>query len=67
MYLNGFVFLVVATVAFGRLGGWESTDPEGNDVVRNVVFALKTEFPDLKPADFASSKFKVVEAKKKVN
>ncbi len=66
MFLRLALLLALATVAFGRLGGWESTDPEGSDVVRNVQYALKTAFPDLKLADFAASNYKITEAKKKV-
>mmetsp|Transcript_17383 Transcript_17383/g.30284 ORF Transcript_17383/g.30284 Transcript_17383/m.30284 type:complete len:116 (-) Transcript_17383:200-547(-) len=66
MFLRFVLLLALVTVAFGRLGGWESTDPEGNDVVRNVQYALKTAFPDLKLADFAAPNYKVTSAKKKV-
>ena len=61
-----FILSLLAVVVTARLGGWESADPKGPEVLRNIIFALQTRFPDLKLSDFSSSKFKIVDVKKQV-
>ena len=66
MYLRVIILSLLAFVAAARLGGWESADPKGPEVLRNILFALQTRFPDLKLTDFNPTKFKIVDVKKQV-
>ena len=67
MFLNLFILSLLAVVAAARLGGWQSADPKDVEVIKNVLFALNTRFPEVDPKDISPSSFKIIDVKKQVN
>mmetsp|Transcript_29591 Transcript_29591/g.50758 ORF Transcript_29591/g.50758 Transcript_29591/m.50758 type:complete len:114 (-) Transcript_29591:863-1204(-) len=66
MFLNLFILSLLAVVAAARLGGWQSADPKDVEVIKNVLFALNTRFPEVDPKDISPSSFKIIDVKKQV-
>jgi len=67
MFLKLFILSLLAVVAAARIGGWQSADPKDAEVIKNVLFALNTRFPEVDPKEISPSSFKIIDVKKQVN